>query len=149
MRTATVTTKKVLTFFDVTIHSAVPLKLNIAIVCINNTLNKFVSIARWGMIVGNNICGNIDKQVCNICIDCTIIFRTSSRLRANYFCNLELNVVIQTQQIFHRIPGNGNMCIITSVRWRQGFTQIRSVLVSWCSFSIIGSSFSWVRKGQM
>ena len=32
--------------------------------------------------------------------------------------------------------------LITSVAWKQGFTQIRSFLVTWCSFSIVKSSLS-------
>ena len=36
--------------------------------------------------------------------------------------------------------------IVRIVGSRQGFTKIGDFLVSWCSFSIVGSSFSWIRE---
>ena len=39
--------------------------------------------------------------------------------------------------------------IITSVGWKQGLTQSRSFLVTWCSLSIVESSLSWAIKGQV
>ena len=78
------------------------------------------------------------------------------RLRVSYvILKLDCFDVVHTQLLtgYMELTISIYKCdrIIASVGWKQEFTQIRSFLVAWCSrsFSIIGSSFSWARKGQV
>ena len=63
------------------------------------------------------------------------------------------NVVVQTELFTGYMEIALSTSKVQQINNLTGFeprvTSIRSFLVSWCSFSIIGSSFSWVKKGQV